>query len=1150
MRRPNLRIRVQLTVSVCLFTLICLVSLAIAIYVLSRETLLDLERGNLDLHSRMLREECRQEFSDIYQSFSRLSYSGPVRDIFTDYNNSKVPVESANLLHDSFGIDRILLMKLYLPNGTELLEIDSKYFSNRSGLPTNILPLSDPDLDTNSTLSTVKHDGGHFVGPIKAQKPIGGTDLMISLTLPINNETSSSGQQESEYNATIGYATFLINALRMQKILSSGNLSSSTSEVGSAALCASRNNYTIFDQLIPFNDDIDTYSINSTGYAKARSLGHQSTKRSSSISGLTHYLSTSSMSDNAFGNYPIKIPERMSNKLRKGRTPSAEYNQGPAKSMISISPFTMFESTYYVVVLEPHNEVFKMPHSLRNIVIYSSCIIGAAMIIFTFLFVSFGARQILRLKMAATYEQPVPSRWKFLPLPWWLRPSNPRKLPDTSEKGEMQVPEKVPLRKHVRDELDDITERFNAMSNELRKQCRRLEDRVSARKDEIEQAREAADLANAAKSHFLARVTHELRNPLNGIIGTATLCLEENNVEHIHNSLKTIFKCGELLLNLMVDLLSFSKTEVENLHLESRDFTLNEIISQLQVIFTEQCSARKIGLVVKNNEKFNNYIFSGDTNRILQVIFNLMSNGIKFTPEGGNVQLTADASSNDQLVTLLEDTDDEDEATDYFNFTGISSIEKTRNDGSLRGNSVQNSGGKKKRRIQHMCKILRFDVTDNGPGIAPDLQSRVFEEFVQGDISPHVKKSGVGLGLCICRQLAERMHGTVTLKSEVGHGSTFTFQLPLPYRVVDPQTPNEGGDDVLELTSYASMLRMADSQKESKSLGSSSQSKESGSSMCSTPDKSLSGGRQGNETDAERGTIKQSRNMPTSAQKARGFLLRRRTSDTISKSEDTAGEPDAPVQSTMRKFGFCKSEDKQTQATSSLRDNRDVKPPVQSSVVPQKELETHKLPQSNHNSQQQPSVNFPAFLAQRQDKIAPAQQNAPVPSRPPLANKNSYIGKPSPDLNVLVVDDNSVNQEVMMRMLNLEGLKNIKVANDGTEALDRVNEAKSEGTSFDVIFMDVQMPKMDGREATRIMRNELKMRVPIVAVSAFANETNAEDCINAGMNLFLSKPLRRPHLREILQSLSNMVEAKNASSTDESGSQTSETTESDPAPSS
>ena len=128
-------------------------------------------------------------------------------------------------------------------------------------------------------------------------------------------------------------------------------------------------------------------------------------------------------------------------------------------------------------------------------------------------------------------------------------------------------------------------------------------------------------------------------------------------------------------------------------------------------------------------------------------------------------------------------------------------------------------------------------------------------------------------------------------------------------------------------------------------------------------------------------------------------------------------------------------------------------------------------------------------------------------------------------IRVLVAEDNKVNQEVVLRMLKLEDIYEVDVAKDGQEALDYVkasmdpngtNEGGEERKPYNLIFMDVQMPNVDGLQSTRLIR-EIGYQAPIVALTAFAEESNIKDCLESGMNYFLSKPIRRPQLKKVLK---------------------------------
>lgn len=131
-------------------------------------------------------------------------------------------------------------------------------------------------------------------------------------------------------------------------------------------------------------------------------------------------------------------------------------------------------------------------------------------------------------------------------------------------------------------------------------------------------------------------------------------------------------------------------------------------------------------------------------------------------------------------------------------------------------------------------------------------------------------------------------------------------------------------------------------------------------------------------------------------------------------------------------------------------------------------------------------------------------------------------------LKVLVADDNSTNIEVVSRMLKLESVYDVTVAKDGQEAYDLVKGSMAKNEIFDVIFMDVQMPNVDGLQSTRLIRS-MGYKSPIVALTAFSEESNVKDCIDSGMDEFLSKPIRRPALKQVLKRFATIPEENEAS---------------------
>ncbi|KAL5584877.1 hypothetical protein FOVSG1_014266 [Fusarium oxysporum f. sp. vasinfectum] len=619
-----------------------------------------------------------------------------------------------------------------------------------------------------------------------------------------------------------------------------------------------------------------------------------------------------------------------------------------------------------------------------------------------------------------------------------------------------KIPAKVDDRKHfVTDELTELTRTFNDMSDELVKQYLSLEVKVAERTRELEESKKAAEAANESKTLFIANISHELKTPLNGILGMCAVCMEENDIVRIKQSLKTLYKSGDLLLHLLEDLLSFSKNQIgQQLNLELREFRLADIRSQILTIFDKQVREGKINFSVEfissdnidisaspdrtNGEtrlpalgpygtgRLKDMCLWGDQHRILQVIINLVSNSLKFTPHNGSVSVR---------IKCLGEADAIAE-----NESRASSISKNSRNNSRTGRPRQrgsassaNSGGSGNRNSIPKFKgtgtalsinpmdpkatphvlvrersptppppgaksyVFEFEVQDTGPGIPEHMQQKVFEPFVQGDLGLSKKFGGTGLGLSICHQLAGLMGGSISLRSTLGVGTTFTMQIPLKY--VKDRTSSTASSSV--------------------------------------------------------------KSRPTSV------------------------------------------------------DASDIEPQRVAPGTPKPAAETKSAgalnPQPRLVGLSQP------YFAADPPSIKSAEQKMAEIDRA-IASKGGQ-GR----LRVLVADDNSTNIEVVSRMLKLEDVYDVTIAKDGQEAYDLVKATMEKNQAFDMIFMDVQMPNLDGLQSTRLIR-EMGYTSPIVALTAFSEESNVKECIDSGMDEFLAKPIRRPALKQVLKKFATIPE--------------------------
>ncbi|GKT90570.1 osomolarity two-component sensor histidine kinase sln1 [Colletotrichum tofieldiae] len=573
-----------------------------------------------------------------------------------------------------------------------------------------------------------------------------------------------------------------------------------------------------------------------------------------------------------------------------------------------------------------------------------------------------------------------------------------------------KIPGKVEDRKHfITDELTELTETFNDMSEELVKQYTSLDQKVLERTRELEISKKAAEAANESKTLFIANISHELKTPLNGILGMCAVCMEENDILRIKQSLKTLYKSGDLLLHLLEDLLSFSKNQIgQQLNLEEKEFRLADIKSQILTIFDKQVKEGRITLTVNflsseaielgssperpstdnrlpalgphGTGRLKDMCLWGDQHRILQVIINLRFQTTWQTP-----------------------------APAWFQLNPVCELQGRFNSRACEGHCLghQPDGAQvdaaypRPGTVSHATApgakayVFEFEVEDTGPGIAEHMQQKVFEPFVQGDLGLSKKFGGTGLGLSICHQLATLMGGSISLKSTVGVGTTFTMQIPLKYV------------------------------------------KDRASSTASSSIKS----------------------RPPSV-------------DTIDAIEG--------AQNPKRNSG-----------------GTPVKPPIK----PANETNAKNL------LDQRPR------LAKRstRDQMAAIDQA--------MATKANQEGK----LRVLVADDNSTNIEVVSKMLKLEDVYDVTIAKDGQEAYDLVKANMDNNKGFDVIFMDIQMPNLDGLQSTKLIR-KMGYTAPIVALTAFSEESNVKECMESGMDEFLSKPIRRPALKQVLKKFATIPE--------------------------
>ena len=429
----------------------------------------------------------------------------------------------------------------------------------------------------------------------------------------------------------------------------------------------------------------------------------------------------------------------------------------------------------------------------------------------------------------------------FIGLPLW-RKKNSRRSRVPIDERKFRIPAKVKDGKHfITDELTDLTTTFNAMSEELMMQYARLGERVKERTAELELSKKAAEAANESKTMFIANISHELKTPLNGILGMCAVCMHEDDPARIKSSLKIIYKSGDLLLNLLTDLLTFSKNQIgQHLTLDEKEFRVADISSQVLSIFDKQAKEASINLAVNfegPNEsletasgtpgqpgfgpfgtgRVKDMSLWGDQHRILQVVINLVSNSLKFTPQGGCITVRVKCVGDAEVERAASSRKGSTNSKQSKTSKGTKSISVRDIKNRIRGPSGSGSrssmlstsqDGEPSKNMHTALEInsrdsktlpqlhvrerssspppinarvllFEFEVEDTGPGIPLAQQQQVFEPFVQGDLGLSKKYGGTGLGLSICSQLATLMKGSIFLRSVPGDGSIFTMRIPL-----------------------------------------------------------------------------------------------------------------------------------------------------------------------------------------------------------------------------------------------------------------------------------------------------------------------------------------------------------------------------------
>jgi len=503
-------------------------------------------------------------------------------------------------------------------------------------------------------------------------------------------------------------------------------------------------------------------------------------------------------------------------------------------------------------------------------------------------------------------------------------------------------------------------------------------------------AREA-EAANRAKTDFLSTMSHDIRTPMNAIIGLTTIA-EKNlgDQDAVADNLKKISLAGNHLLTLINDILDISKVESGKLSLSPITFSIVETVENLVNLSQPMVKEKNIVFSFRTNRIEKEYLHA-DQLRLNQIYINILSNAIKYTMPGGRVS-----------VDLKE--------------------EKSEKEG---------------------CVRLVYRVEDTGIGMSPAFLEKMYQPFSRQTDSRVNSIQGTGLGLAITKQMVELMNGTIECQSELEKGTTFTITLDLP--VADKQLEEMRIEDVEALIADDDPILLETAADTLGSLGIRAE-------QANTGQEALEMIRHRHEAGKDYDVVILDWKMPD--MDGIGTIRRIRT------------EIDAPI------------------------------PILLISAYDWSDIE-EEAKEAGANG----FISKPLFRSGLYEKINE------------LLGKEAKAVEPAEDysdlagMNILIAEDNDMNWEIISTMLGMFGITSERAEN-GRICTEKMAEAM-EG-KYDLIFMDVQMPDMNGLDATRQIRgmeNRWAASIPIIAMTADAFSENVAECLQAGMNGHIPKPV-------------------------------------------
>ena len=528
----------------------------------------------------------------------------------------------------------------------------------------------------------------------------------------------------------------------------------------------------------------------------------------------------------------------------------------------------------------------------------------------------------------------------------------------------------------------------------------------------LSEAVHAAETANRAKSTFLSNMSHDIRTPMNAIIGFATLAVSNiDNKTRVQDYLSKILSSGNHLLSLINDILDMSRIESGKIHLEETEVNLSEVLHDLKTIISGQIHAKQLELYMDAMDIMDEDVYC-DKTRLNQVLLNLLSNAIKFTPAGGTVSVR-----------------------------------------------IRQFQGTKKGRSMYEIRVK-----DTGIGMSREFAQRIFDPFERERTSTVSRTQGTGLGMAITKNIVDMMGGMIEVQTEKGSGTEFIVRLDL--RI---QAEHQRMEKIVELEGLKALVVDDDFN------------------TCDSVTKMLvKVGMRSEWTLSGKEAVLRARQSLELGDAFHTYIIDWRLPDMngieVTRQIRSLGDDTPIIILTAYDWSDIEVEARAAGVTAFCS-----KPMFMSDL---RETLLNAIGQKQNN---------------RTDTI-PASVNADF--------KNKQI---------LLVEDNELNSEIAVEILKEYGFR-VDTAENGVEAVERIRN--STPGAYDLVLMDVQMPVMNGYEATHQIRsldNPELAGITILAMTANAFDEDRKKALEAGMNGFLSKPII---IEELIHTLQSNLETK------------------------